>query len=166
MAKLFKTSDDIFEFINKAWQETTCAQVGINLKIMSTPKAKQILKLSKESARTEFLIREEKIITLVVYEKAWDLLDELNQMLLIKGIFSLVNYDLEHDKIIIDNRPYADLFNMRHCCDMEGNEYLDKYDNALEIAAMAISQIERDEVEAKNMERERKRQEKDKKKAK
>ena len=114
MGKLFKTSDDIFEFINNAWLSTNCGMMGINLKVMSTPKAKQILKLSKESARTEFLVREDKIMTLVVYEKAWDLLDELSQNLLIKGVFSLINYDLEHDKITIDNRPYADLFNMRH----------------------------------------------------
>lgn len=165
MAKLFKTSDDVFEFINNEWGNTSCAQIGVNLKVISTPKAKQILKLSKASASTEFLIRESDVITLIVYEAAWDMLDDLNKTLLIKGIFSLVGYDTEHDRVIIDNRPYADLFNMRHATDSNGVEFLDKYDNALEIAALAIEQIEESERKAKEEEKERKKAEKEAKKA-
>lgn len=163
MAKLFKTSDDVFEFINNVWENTTCATIGVNLKVISTPKAKQILKLSKASASTEFLIREDDVITLVVYEEAWDKLSDLNKLLLIKGIFSLVSYDMEHDKVVIDNRPYADLFNMRHSVDENGKEYLDVYDNTLETAALVIKQIEDDERQKKEDEKERKRAEKERK---
>lgn len=165
MAKLFKTSEDVFEFINNEWNNNTCAQIGVNLKVISTPKARQILKLSKASASTEFLIREDDVITLVVYEEAWDKLDELNKTLLIKGIFSLVNYDIDHEKVVIDTRPYADLFNMRHAIDANGNEYLDRYDNALELSAMVIEQIEEEERKRKEEEKERKRAEKEAKKA-
>lgn len=165
MAKLFKTSDDVFEFITNEWENTSCSHIGVNLKVISTPKARQILKLSKASASTEFLIRENDVITLVVYEEAWDRLDELNKTLLIKGIFSIVNYDTEHDKLIIDNRPYADLFNMRHATDANGNEYLDKYDNALEMSSMVIAQIEDEERERKEEEKEMKRAAKEAKKA-
>ena len=165
MAKLFKTSDDVFEFIDNVWQNTSCASIGVNLKVISTPKAKQILKLSKASACTEYLIREDDVITLVVYEEAWDRLSELNKLLLVKGIFSLVSYDMDHEKVVIDNRPYADLFNMRHATDENGNEFLDVYDNALETAALVIEQIEDEERERKEEEKERKRAEKEAKKA-
>lgn len=165
MAKLFKTSDDVFEFINNVWENTTCATIGVNLKVISTPKAKQILKLSKASASTEFLIREDDVITLVVYEEAWDKLSDLNKLLLIKGIFSLVSYDMEHDKVVIDNRPYADLFNMRHSVDENGKEYLDVYDNTLETAALVLKQIEDDERQKKEDEKERKRAEKERKRS-
>lgn len=165
MAKLFKTSDDVFEFITNEWENHVCANLGVNLKIVSTPKSKQMLKLSKASATTEFLIREEDVITLVVYEDAFNRLDELNKRLLIKGVFSLVSYDFDHDKLVIDNRPYSDLFNMRHYVDNNGVEFLDKYDNALEIAAMTIEQIEEEEARKKEEEKERKRQEKEAKKA-
>lgn len=165
MAKLFKTSDDVFDFINDVWMETDCARIGVNLKIISTPKAKQILKLSKASASTEFLIREDDVITLVVYEEAWDRLSELNRLLLIKGVFSVVGYDTEHDKLIIDNSPYADLFNMRHALDKNGNEYLDVYDNTLEAASLVIKQIEDEERQKKEEKKERKRAEKEAKKA-
>ena len=165
MAKLFKTSDDVFEFIDNVWQTTGCASIGVNLKVISTSKAKQILKLSKASASTEFLIREDDVITLVVYEEAWDRLSELNKLLLVKGAFSIVSYDTEHDKIVIDNRPYADLFNMRHAVDNNGNEYLDVYDNTIEAASLVIEQIEDEERQKKEEEKERKRAEKEAKKA-
>lgn len=165
MAKLFKTSDDVFNFIDNIWQDTTCARVGVNLKIMSTPKAKQVLKLSKASPVTEALIREDDVITLVVYEEAWDRLSDLNRLLLVKGAFSVVGYDMEKDRLVIDNKPYADLFNMRHATDENGKEYLDLYDNTLETASLAIQQIEDEEREKKEEEKERKRAEKEAKKA-
>lgn len=165
MAKLFKTSEDVFDFITNEWDNTNCSNIGVNLKIVSTPKSKQLLKLSKASATTEFLIREDDVITLVVYEEAWNRLDDLNKLLLIKGVFSTVSYDFDHEKLVIDNRPYADLFNMRHATDANGEEYLDKYDNALEIASLTISQIEDEERQKKEEEKEKKRLEKEAKKA-
>ena len=165
MAKLFKTSEDVFDFITNEWNNTNCSNIGVNLKIVSTPKSKQLLKLSKASATTEFLIREDDVITLVVYEEAWNRLDDLNKLLLIKGVFSTVSYDFDHEKLVIDNRPYADLFNMRHATDANGEEYLDKYDNALEIASLTISQIEDEERQKKEEEKEKKRLEKEAKKA-
>lgn len=160
MAKLFKTSEDIYSFIDNVWQETELPMLGVELKIISTPKAKQVLKLSKASATTEYLLRQDSVLTLVVYEEAWDRLSDLNKILLVKGVFSVVSYDREKDRLNIDNRPYADLFNMRHTKDANGNEYLDMYDNTLETASLAISQIEDEEKERKEAEKEAKRQKK------
>lgn len=153
MAKLFKTSDDIYEFITNEWDSTSTSRIGVILKVLSTPKSKQILKLSKASATTEYLIGEQDVITLIVYEEAFDRLSELQKTLLVKGVFSLVSYDDEKERIIIDNRPYADLFNMRHAKDMNGNEFGDEYDNALETAALVVSQIDDEERERKEQEK-------------
>ena len=166
MAKLFKTSDDIYEFITNEWSNTENSKIGVRLKVISTQKAKQILKLSKASATTEYLIREQDVLTLVVYEEAWDRLSEMNKILLLKGIFSVVSYDTEKERLIIDNRPYADLFNMRHTKDANGNEYLDKYDNALETCALLLQQIEDEQKQAKEEEKARKAEERAAKKAK
>lgn len=163
--KLFKTNEDVFNFINDVWQDNSCSHVGANLKVISTQKAKQILKLSKASPSTEFLIREEDVITLVVYEEAFDKLSDLNKLLLVKGLLSTVSYDIDKGKVVIDNRPYADLFNMRHSTDANGNEYLDAYDNALENAAMVIESIEEEERRKKEEEKEAKRAAKEAKKA-
>ena len=166
MAKLFKTSDDIYEFITNEWSNTENSKIGVRLKVISTQKAKQILKLSKASATTEYLIREQDVLTLVVYEEAWDRLSEMNKSLLLKGIFSVVSYDTEKERLIIDNRPYADLFNMRHTKDANGNEYLDKYDNALETCALLLQQIEDEQKQAKEEEKVRKAEERAAKKTK
>ena len=165
MAKLFKTSDDIYEFITNEWSNTENSKIGVRLKVISSQKAKQILKLSKASATTEYLIREQDVLTLVVYEEAWDRLSEMNKILLLKGIFSVVSYDTEKERLIIDNRPYADLFNMRHTKDANGNEYLDKYDNALETCALLLQQIEDEQKQAKEEEKARKAEERAAKKA-
>jgi hypothetical protein len=154
--KLFETSQDVFDFISQEWENTETSHIGASLKVISTNKAKQVLKLSKANPTTEYLIRESDVITLIVYETAFDMLSDLNKTLLLKGIFSLVSFDLDKDRIVIDNRPYADLFNMRHSCDADGTEYLDKYDNALENAAMAIESIEEEERKKKEEEKERK----------
>ena len=165
MAKLFKTSDDIYEFITNEWSNTESSKIGVRLKVISTQKAKQILKLSKASATTEYLIREQDVLTLVVYEEAWDRLSEMNKILLLKGIFSVVSYDTEKERLIIDNRPYADLFNMRHTKDANGNEYLDQYDNALETCSLLLQQIEDEQKQAKEEEKARKAEERAAKKA-
>ena len=54
---------------------------------------------------------------------------------------------------------------MRHATDANGNEYLDKYDNALEMSSMVIAQIEDEERERKEEEKEMKRAAKEAKKA-
>ena len=165
MAKLFKTSDDIYEFITNEWSNTENSKIGVRLKVISTQKAKQILKLSKASATTEYLIREQDVLTLVVYEEAWDRLSEMNKILLLKGIFSVVSYDTEKERLIIDNRPYADLFNMRHTKDANGNEYLDQYDNALETYTLLLQQIEDEKKKKKKKKKARKAEERAAKKA-
>jgi hypothetical protein len=165
MSKPFKTSDDIYNFIMGVWNETNCPSLGINLKVMSTAKSKQILKLSRIDAKAEYIIREDSVITLVVYEEAFDRLDDFNKTLLLKGIFSLVSYDFDHDAVIIDNKAYADLFNMRHSKDANGNEYLDLYDNALETASIIIEEINEEEKQRKEEEKERKREARELKRA-
>lgn len=156
MAKLFKTSDDVYEFIKNEWEQTQTSKIGVRLKVISTLKAKQILKLSKASATTEYLIREQDVLTLMVYEDAWDKLSDDNKILLLRGVFSTVSYDTDKERIIIDNRPYADLFNMRHSRDANGKEYLDKYDNTLETCSLLLQQIEEQEKEEKRMKAEEK----------
>ena len=76
-----------------------------------------------------------------------------------------MSYDTEKERLIIDNRPYADLFNMRHTKDANGNEYLDQYDNALETCALLLQQIEDEQKQAKEEEKVRKAEERAAKKA-
>lgn len=165
MAQLFETNSEVYDRIMDEWGETDPAMIGVLLNVISTKKSKQMLKLSKTSPTTEFLIRKSDTLTLVVYETAWERLTPLQQTLLLKGVFSLVSYDTDKEKLNLDTRPYQDLFNMRHTKDANGNEFLDKYDEALEVASMTIDAIEREKKREKEEEMEAKRIAKEAKKA-
>jgi hypothetical protein len=165
VAKLFKTDDSILDVIESEWGETSLCTLGIVLKIISTNKSKQIIKLSKASKTVEYLLREEDLLTMTVYEDAWNKLSPLDQRLLLKGAFSIISYDSERERLNMDNRPYQDLFNMRHMKDANGNEFLDKYDNALERASLIIESIEEEERKKKEEEKEAKRMAREAKKA-
>ena len=44
MAKFFETSQDIAELVQSKWEDTGLAQMGIELKLISITKAKNVLK--------------------------------------------------------------------------------------------------------------------------
>ena len=64
MAKLFETAADIAELAQEKFEDTGLAQMGINLKVLSTTKAKNVLKVSRASATTHYLT--DKDIILVI----------------------------------------------------------------------------------------------------
>ena len=165
MAQLIETKPEVYDRIMDEWGETDPALIGVLLNVISTKKSKQMLKLSKTSPTAEFFIRKKDTLTLVVYETAWERLTPLQQTLLLKGVFSLVSYDTDKEKLNLDTRPYQDLFNMRHTKDANGNELLDKYDEALEVASMVIESLDREKKREKEEQMEAKRIAKEAKKA-
>ena len=63
MAKIFQTSDDIVELAENVFDSTGLPQVGINLKVMSVTKSKDVLKVTKANATTEFLTNKKDMVT-------------------------------------------------------------------------------------------------------
>ena len=149
MGKFFTTSEDIVEIIDKKFKETGLANYGITLKTISVTKAKEVFKISKASATTEFIAKKEGMIQLFVYEEAFDRLTDVAREMLIEMALSNVAYDSEKDKLIVESNPFTQVFAMRH---KYGNVILDN----LELASMIISQIEEEERERKPAEREAK----------
>ena len=125
------------------------ANYGITLKTISVTKAKEVFKISKASATTEFIAKKEGMIQLFVYEEAFDRLTDVAREMLIEMALSNVAYDSEKDKLIVESNPFTQVFAMRH---KYGNVILDN----LELASMIISQIEEEERERKQAEREAK----------
>lgn len=149
MAKIFESNEDIIAIANEMFEETGLSNYGLTLKVMSVPKSKEILKISKASPATEFLTNKNGIIQLFVYEAAFDRLDEDSQKILLEMIFSNVWYDADKDKINIDNVPYSGLIRMRQ---KYGNVILDK----IELSLLTMKQIEDEEKEAKEQAKEAK----------
>ena len=147
MGKLFTTCDDIAELIMKQFDETGLEAYGINLKIMSTKKAKDILKVSKASPTTEFIIKRDSVIQVCVYEAAFDRLPDDAKNLLVEMALSTINYDSERDKLTVDNNPYYQLFNAKR------KYTADMVLNIVELGYSVIEQIEQEEKEKKEAEK-------------
>lgn len=140
--KLFDTSTDIVEMIDNKFEEIGLAVYGLDLRVISTTKSKDIIKVSKASATAEYLTKREGIITVVVYEEAFDRLSDDAKNILVEMALSNIAYDSEKDRITIDNTPYNQIFRFRK---KFGDEVIL---NTLELSAHILNEIE-EEAKAK-----------------
>lgn len=150
--KIFNTSEDILEMANTAFEETSggLAQIGINLKVISAPKGKSILKVQRTNPTTQFLTKKDIILT--IYEAAFDRLTDEHKRILLDGAFSNVAYDSEKDRILVETDFAKEIFRMRK-----------KYPNYVDIAEQSyliIQQLEDEEKQRKEDEKIRKADEK------
>ena len=149
MGKYFTTSEDIAEIVNRKFQETGLSGYGVNLKTLSVKKAKEVVKVSKASAATEFIAKKDDMIQLFIYEEVFDRLPDEVKDMLIEMALSNVSYDVDKDKLNVDTNPFNQIFSMRK---KYGNVILDN----LELASMLILQVKEEEKERKQAEREAK----------
>lgn len=149
MGKYFTTSDDIAEIVNRKFQETGLSGYGVNLKTLSVKKAKEVVKVSKASAATEFIAKKDDMVQLFIYEEVFDRLPDEVKDMLIEMALSNVSYDVDKDKLNVDTNPFNQIFSMRN---KYGNVILDN----LELSSMLILQVEEEERERKQAEREAK----------
>lgn len=150
MAKLFETSDEIVEIIENEFDKVGLLNYGINLKVISTTKSKDIIKVSKASATTEFLSKKSDIVIFTVYEEAFDRLSDKIKKLLIDMAMSNVYFDSAKDKLVVDSSPYNQLFAIREKYGCE--DVL----NALELSYHIIAEIEEEAKAKKQAEKEAK----------
>lgn len=146
MAKFFETSEDIAALAQSKFEETGLPQMGIDLKVISVTKSKNVLKATKAGATIQYLTKKDAI--LVVYEEAFDRLTDEYKEKLMEGAISNISYDTERDKLNVEGDIAKEIFRMRR-----------KFDNYTDI--MEASYIVMEEVE--DEERRRKEEEKLKK---
>ena len=149
MSKIFTTSNDIVELIENQFVETGLEPYGINLKILSTVKSKELMTVTKESAKTEYLSKSRDLITLTVYEALFDRLDDESKNMLTEMYLSGVSYDSEKDKILVDKNPVNLILNMRR-------KYGDDILNKVELVQMVMQEMIEEEKEKKRQEKEAK----------
>jgi hypothetical protein len=150
MAKIFETSQDIAELAQDKFEDTGLAQMGINLKVLSITKSKNVLKVSRASATTHFLTN--KDVILLIYEEAFDRLSDEFKSKIMEGAISNISYDDEKDKINVEGDIAKEIIRMRR-----------KYDNYLDVietSYLVMEQIEQEEKERKEEEKMRKAAEK------
>ena len=148
--KFFETSEDIKELIQNKFEGTGLDQLGINLKIVSVTKGKNVLKASKAGATVQYLTKKDAILT--VYEEAFDRMSDEMKEKLIEGCISNISYDTEKDKLNVEGDVAKEIFRMRR-------KY-DDYVDVMESAYIVIQQIEDEEKQRKEEEKLRKAEEK------
>jgi hypothetical protein len=149
MAKIFETSQDIAELAQDKFEDTGLAQMGINLKVLSISKAKNVLKVSRANATTHFLTN--KDVILLIYEEAFDRLSDEFKGKLMEGAISNISYDTEKDKLNVEGDIAKEIFRMRR----KHENYVD----VMETSYMVIEQIEDEEKRRKEEEKLRKAEE-------
>ena len=149
MAKFFETNEEYVDLVVNKFNETGLNSMGFVIKVMSVNKAKNIVKVSKANATAEFLMKKDGLITLIIYEAAFDRLPTDAQEQLIEMGLSNIYYDSDKDKLSIETNPHIEVMNMR-------KKYGDGFLDTLEVAYLTMQQIEDEERERKLAEKENK----------
>lgn len=147
--KIFKTSEDIVELIEKQFSDSGLESYGLNLKIMSTAKSKDVIIVAKESAKTEFLSKSNDLISVIVNENVLDRMPDESKNRIIEMYLSGIFYDSEKDKITVDKNPINLILNMRR-------KYGDDILNTIELVQMIMQELIEEEKEKKRQEKEAK----------
>ena len=139
MAKFFETSADIAELAQDKFEDTGLAQMGIELKVISVTKAKNVLKASKAGATIQYLTKKDAI--LIVYEEVFDRLSDEYKEKLMEGALSNISYDTEKDKLIVETDIAKEIFRMR--------QKYENYVDMVEASYIVAQQIEDEEKQRK-----------------
>ena len=148
MAKIFETSKDFLELAQSKFEDAGLMHT-VSLRVLSTKKAKNVLKVSRANAILNGVTRDD--VVLIIYEEALDRLSDEFKEKLMEGVFSNVSYDSEKDKVIVENDIAKEIFRMRR----KYNNYVD----ILESSYVAMEQIEEEEKQRKEEEKARKAEE-------
>ncbi len=139
MAKFFETSADIAELAQDKFEDTGLAQMGIQLKVISVTKAKNVLKASKAGATIQYLTKKDAI--LIVYEEVFDRLSDEYKEKLMEGALSNISYDTEKDKLNVETDIAKEIFRMR--------QKYENYVDMVEASYLVGQQIEDEEKQRK-----------------
>ena len=143
MAKLFETSEDIKNLAQEKWEDTGLAQLGIDLKVISITKAKNVLKASKAGATINYLTKKDAF--LIIYEEAFDRLSDEYKEKLLEGALSNISYNYEKDKLNVEGDIAKEIFRMRRV--------YPNYTDIMEASYAVVEQIEDEERRRKEEEK-------------
>ena len=145
MAKFFELSEENQQIFDDVWQKSGMFNY-IDLKVVGTPKAKEVIKVQKTNPYAEYLGKCPDSIIVTVYEEVFDRLDDKNKKLLVEDALNLVSYDSEKDKINVGAPQIVITVGGRM-------KYGEDLINAAETGVLAIQQLEDEKREQKELEK-------------
>lgn len=142
MDKIFETSQDILELAQAKFEDAGLVHT-VGLRVLSTKKAKNVLKLSKANAILHGVTKDD--VVLIIYEEAFDRLPDDYKEKLMEGVFSNVSYDADKDKLNVESDIAKEIFRMRR----KYQNYVDM----MEASYIIVQEIEDEEKQRKEDEK-------------
>ena len=139
-------SPDIEKLVQDVATEMGLVQMGVEFQSLNTKKAKEVVKISKASEVTEILSDKENLVVVIVYEEAFDRVEEKDRWMWIRMALDCVSYDMEKDKISLNTPIVAVPLGYYQ---KDGNLAVQK----AELAPLTIQQIQDEEKEKKAAEK-------------
>jgi hypothetical protein len=102
MGKLSIASPEIEKLVQDVAKEMGLTLSGLEFQALCTNKAKEVVKVSKAGEVAEIMSDKENLIIVIVYENAFDLVDEKTRYMWIRMALDCVSYDLEKDKVSLN----------------------------------------------------------------
>lgn len=152
MGKIRPLGKDLQKLAEKMINQTTLPQIGIEIIPLGISKANFVTKAQKASEVTQYLAKKDNAVIMLLYEDAFNKVDEKTQELWIESALSTISYDDEKDKISTTVPMITIPIDMYH-------KFKNIAVNAAELAVLTlqgIAQEEKDAKEAKKAEKEEK----------
>ena len=150
--KTFDLTEENQKLFNDLFEETGYHNY-MQLRLIGLAKSKDVITVNRPNAVAKHVGHlPDDVVTILVYEDAFDRLDDKNKRLLIKDAFNLISYDSEKDKINVESDIPKEIFRLR--------KKYDNYVDAVETSYIVMQQIEDEEKQRKEEEKMRKAAEK------
>lgn len=145
MGKAVLASPDIDNLVQEVARELGLIQYGIEFVTMRK-KSKEVVTVKKAGELFEAYVKKEKMLAVLVYEEAFDKVEEKDQWMWVRQALARVSYDLEKDKVSL-NVPMLSV----------PLEFYQKYGNiAMQNAELAILTVQHLQDEEKQRKEEEK----------
>jgi len=152
MAKLGKLSEDTVELIENIISETGLDNY-ISVKTYAVKKSKEVIKIKKAGPIEGELAKDESTVFIIVYEEAFDRLDDDAKETLMRDAINNIIFNPENGKVSIGApRITVTTWGLQ--------KFGDNLLRAAESAVVAIEQIAEEEKERKQLEKENKKNKK------
>lgn len=144
MGNFSEVDEDIEKMVNDEFAKTGLKDYNIGLKILSVSNAKSVVTVKKANdIESYFLSNDNPMIFAFVYSEAFDRLDAEDQQRLIEMEFSTVHFNVDKEKLIIENKPCSKVINMNR--KYEGEDFVTLLERSYEI----INEIKQERKEMK-----------------
>ena len=101
MGKAVLASPDINNLVQEVAREFGLIQYGIEFVTMKK-KSKEVVTVKKAGELFEAYVKKEKMIAVLVYEEAFDKVEEKDQWMWVRQALARISYDLEKDKVSLN----------------------------------------------------------------